>query len=76
MTQDRLDHESVKQSLRQLLGMLEPIIRATGNSTNLHGMLTYLEVSEKPILDIIAFFKPKLFFVSSRKLMKVSSTTS
>ena len=34
----RLERDHVKESLRQLLGMLEPIIGATGNSANLHGL--------------------------------------
>lgn len=37
----------VKEALRQLLGTLEPLIRSSGSSTHLHGMLTYLEEADE-----------------------------
>ncbi|TRY70063.1 hypothetical protein TCAL_15021 [Tigriopus californicus] len=37
----------VKDALRQLLATLEPLIRSSGSSTHLHGMLTYLEEADE-----------------------------
>ena len=56
------ERENVKDGLRQLLVSLEPLIRASGSSANLHGMLAYLEEADEGFdkYKMVAWVKERL----------------